>query len=75
LGYSHQYKCYKCLDPLTGCVYIPRDVIFDERVFPFASLHPNVGAQLRAEIALLPDSLQNIFSSAVSRPEGPYISN
>jgi hypothetical protein len=42
-------------------VYIPRDVIFDERVFPFASLHPNVGAQLRAEIALLPDSLQNIF--------------
>jgi hypothetical protein len=38
-------------------VYISRDVVFDERVFPFASLHPNVSARLRSKIALLPDSL------------------
>lgn len=33
--------------------------MFDEHVFPFASLHPNAGARLRAEIQLLPDVLLN----------------
>jgi hypothetical protein len=59
LGYSHQHKGYKCLEHATGRVYISRDVIFDEHLFPFASLHPNAGAQLRGEIALLPDSFLN----------------
>jgi hypothetical protein len=30
-------------------------VVFDETVFLFASLHPNAGARLRAEILLLPE--------------------
>jgi hypothetical protein len=34
-------------------IYISRDIIFDEAIFPFASLHSNVGAQLRQEIDLL----------------------
>lgn len=59
LGYSNQYKRFKCLDPKAGCIYISRDVIFDEQVFPFASLHPNASAQLRDELALLPDILMN----------------
>jgi hypothetical protein len=53
------HKGVKCLDVKTGKVYISRDVVFDETVFPFASLHPNAGALLRREILLLPDSLQN----------------
>jgi len=57
LGYSHMHKGFKCLDPTEGRVYISRDVVFDEHVFPFASLNPNAGARLRAEIALLPSSL------------------
>jgi hypothetical protein len=32
-------------------------VIFDEQVFLFASLHPNGGARLRADITLLPSHL------------------
>jgi histone deacetylase 1/2 len=40
-------------------VYISRDVIFDEHVFPFAKLHPNAGALLRSQILLLPENLQN----------------
>jgi len=59
LGYSNQHKGFKCLDPKEGRVYISRDVIFDEHVFPFSSLHPNAGAQLRAELSLLPDILLN----------------
>jgi len=35
------------------------DVVFDEHVFPFSKLHPNAGAQLRAELQLLPDVLLN----------------
>jgi hypothetical protein len=57
LGYSNMHKGFKCLDPVEGRVYISRDVVFDEGVFPFAQLHPNAGARLRAEISLLPDTL------------------
>ena len=33
--------------------------MFDEHVFHFASLHPNAGACLRAEISILPNALLN----------------
>jgi hypothetical protein len=51
------HKGYKCLEVSTGRVYISRDVVFDEHIFPFAELHANVGARLRAEINLLPSTL------------------
>lgn len=50
LGYSPLHKGYKCLHVSTGRVYISRDVIFDENIFPFTKLHPNAGALLRSEI-------------------------
>jgi hypothetical protein len=56
LGYSPLHKGVKCLDVSQGRVYISHDVVFDENVFPFASLHPNAGALLRKEILLLPSS-------------------
>lgn len=34
LGYSLNYKGYKCLDPTTGKVYMSRHVVFDESSFP-----------------------------------------
>jgi hypothetical protein len=51
------HKGYKCLDIFTGRIYISRDVVFDEAVFPFAELHSNAGARLRTEISLLPSTL------------------
>jgi hypothetical protein len=56
------HKGFKCLEPKEGRVYISRDVVFDEHVFSFASLHPNAGARLRSELALLPDVLKNSSS-------------
>jgi histone deacetylase 1/2 len=38
LGYSPLYKGYKCLHVPSNRVYISRDVIFDEHVFPFSNL-------------------------------------
>ena len=56
LGYSPRHKGVKCLDVSTGRVYISRDVVFDENVFPFASLNPNAGKRLSQDILLLPTS-------------------
>lgn len=38
LGYSPSHKGYKCLHVPSSRVYISRDVIFDEHVFPFANM-------------------------------------
>lgn len=43
----------------SGQIYISRDVVFDENVFPFSALHANAGAQLRAAINLLTSHLLN----------------
>ena len=58
LGYSNLHKGFKCLDVAEGHVYISRDVVFDETIFPFHKLNPNAGAHLRAEILLLPSTSQ-----------------
>lgn len=49
---------------LVMCIYISHDVMFDETQFPFAKLHSNAGAHLRAEISL-------ILESAPYIPRGP----
>jgi hypothetical protein len=62
LEYNTHHKGYKCLNIATGPVYISHDVIFDENVFPFSSLHVNAGARLQLEISLLPAALLDSMS-------------
>jgi hypothetical protein len=50
------HKGFKCLDVSEGRIYIFRDVIFDETIFPFTKLHSNAGTHFRSEVLLLPDS-------------------
>jgi hypothetical protein len=61
LGYSNLHKGFKCLDVAEGWVYISRDVVFDEIVYPFSKLNPNAGSHLRSEV-LLPLDSQPCFS-------------
>jgi hypothetical protein len=56
LGYSNMHKGNKCLDISMGRVYISRDVVFDETMFPFAEIHPCTGACYIAYVLLLPTS-------------------
>jgi hypothetical protein len=63
LGYSTMHKGFKCLEVSSGQVYISRDVVYDEMVFPFAKLNLNVGACLRPEFLLLPTAEQHPSSS------------
>ena len=37
LGYSPMHKGYKYLDRSSGRIYLSRDVVFDETMFPFAT--------------------------------------
>jgi hypothetical protein len=68
----------------SGRVYISRDVVFDENIYPFSALHPNAGARLRNEILLLSPSLLNpspgdeqtcdssVFNSPPANPTNEY---
>ena len=47
LGYRSLHKGYKCLDTNSDRVYISRDVIFDENVFPFKRAHLNSSPTLQ----------------------------
>jgi hypothetical protein len=75
LGYSSLHKGFKCLDIPTGRVYISRDVIFDEEVFHFATLHSNAGARLRHEISLLPEHLLGSHHGAAGSDDQYFANN
>lgn len=60
--YRAMHKGFKCLEPNSGRVYVSRDVVFDELVFPFSKLHPNAGSRLCQEILLLPPDMRNNLS-------------
>jgi hypothetical protein len=68
------HKGFKCLDISTGHIYISRNVIFDEFIFPFVSLHSTAGAHYHSDILLSPlkfgnndfTNLANVFTLPIT---------
>lgn len=54
LGYSLQHKGYRCLDPISGRVYISRHVVFNEKLFPFIDSQDSGSHAPLVELELLP---------------------
>jgi hypothetical protein len=61
IGYSSLHKGYKCLDTDSSRVYISRDVIFDEHVFPFAHLSPGATSSHDPEREMCPWAISKYF--------------
>jgi hypothetical protein len=68
IGYSSIHKGYKCLDMDIGRVYISRDIVFDENVFPFAKPSSNVDHPIQGSSSFNHDTnhLHNLFPANVS---------
>ena len=69
LGYSSIHKGYKCLHVATNRVYISRDVVFDENLFPFAvSLSPTPITTPSHSSPISPDQFVDAAYSPVLLP-------
>ena len=72
LGYSDLHKGYKCLHRQTGRIYISRDVVFDENVFPFRQASKNFSSSTPPifKCSLLPSLpiVSSIPASDLSQP-------
>jgi histone deacetylase 1/2 len=65
IGYSSHHKGYKCLDVETGRVYISRDVIFYEHIYPF-SKHFSVSTNsYGSSVSCANDLLTNVQNQPV----------
>jgi hypothetical protein len=65
LGYSSLHKGYKCLHVPSNRVYISRDVIFDESVFPFVNMpnSHNLPPMSESSLLLVADHFMDIAHS------------
>jgi hypothetical protein len=77
LGYGSMHKGYKCLDRATGRIYISRDVVFDEPLFPFATSLPLPCSSTAHEPVACHDQLRNYRVELMTTNvpiEGGYVS-
>jgi hypothetical protein len=54
IGYNSSHKGYKCLDQSTWRIYISRDVVFDENIFPFEDSKASATPRTTHHPVLLP---------------------
>ena len=71
LGYSSMHLGYRCLSLTTNRIYISRDVIFDEQVFPF---HQNASINRHSNSVSPPNNAGILGSCPISiTPADPII--
>jgi hypothetical protein len=68
LGYSPLHKGYKCLHVPTNRVYISRDVVFDENLFPFSALPSSTSPSLSSSLPTSLDQFEDIAHAPVLLP-------
>ena len=71
LGYASHYKAYKCLEPLSGRIYISRNVVFHEHVFSYVDILNSSPSELSSSPLLLlrhGRSLHPRFYTSPSQP-------
>ncbi|KAI0494791.1 hypothetical protein KFK09_024934 [Dendrobium nobile] len=71
LGYSDQYKGYRCLNPVTNKIMVSRHVHFIENSFPFSEkvLCPQHNVPNICPLLLTPASISTRSNSANNMPE------
>jgi hypothetical protein len=77
LGYNNMHKGFKCLDISSKHIYVSHDVIFNEPIFLFATIHSIAGAQYSFEVLLLPPATNlrdNVFTDFVNIYTMPLLS-
>jgi histone deacetylase 1/2 len=68
LGYSSLHKGYKCLNVPSNHVFISRDVIFDETVFPFSALLSSSTPPSHHSSSFMPDQFEDVEHSPLLLP-------
>ncbi|KAL5715327.1 hypothetical protein ACHQM5_017160 [Ranunculus cassubicifolius] len=71
LGYSDQYKGYRCLHPSTGRVYTSRHVVFDESMFPFQNPGLLFSASSSDTLTTFDDWISGASDEQESNESGP----
>ena len=67
------HKGYKCLDRSTGRIYISRDVVFDETVFPFSTPGVTVAVSTLADAITFPTD-EPVVSTPLCKYDLTYLS-
>ena len=68
IGYSLNYKGYRCLDLSSGRLYLSRHVVFDESFFPFASVTHTTNSSSKSPLV---DAWLPIFTHPISSSLSP----
>lgn len=69
LGYSSQYKGFRCLDPITSKIYISRHAQFEETEFPFSGSISGHGTHDTQLVSYLDDPTSHTSTPTITQTQ------